>query len=160
MKNVFFYEFEIGTIGIGEYQEKISDIFFSADNIKDKYQIKESPLILEAKKQLKEYFSRRRTSFDLPLVFTKGTDFQKKVWMTLLQIPYGTTISYKKLAEMIANPKGARAVGGANNKNPIPIIVPCHRVIGAKGSLIGYGGGLEIKIKLLELEGFVLERSN
>lgn len=95
------------------------------------------------------------------MVFTRGTDFQKKVWQALLEIPYGVTKNYKELGEMVGCPKGARAVGGANNKNPISIIAPCHRVIGADGSLVGYGGGLKIKEKFLELEkGIVSARKN
>lgn len=98
-----------------------------------------------------EYFNGQRKSFDLPLN-PKGTEFQKKVWNALLNIPYGSTCSYKDIAVNIGNEKACRAVGGANNKNPIFIIIPCHRVIGKNGSLVGYGGGLDIKLKLLELE--------
>lgn len=101
--------------------------------------------------QLAEYFAGKRKSFDLPLEML-GTDFQKKVWAALAEIPYGETRSYKDIAERIGNAKACRAVGGANNKNPISIIIPCHRVIGAGGSLVGYGGGLDNKTLLLELE--------
>jgi methylated-DNA-[protein]-cysteine S-methyltransferase len=101
--------------------------------------------------QLKAYFAGQRTSFELPLVLV-GTDFQKEVWMALREIPYGETISYKELAESIGRPKAVRAVGAANGANPIPIIIPCHRVIGNDGSLTGFGGGLPLKKKLLELE--------
>ena len=93
----------------------------------------------------------KRKSFDLPLK-PEGTEFQKKVWNALLDIPYGETRSYKDIAVAIGNPKACRAVGMANNRNPISIIIPCHRVIGANGSLVGYGGGLPIKIELLNLE--------
>ncbi|MDQ0416658.1 O-6-methylguanine DNA methyltransferase [Croceifilum oryzae] len=103
--------------------------------------------------QLLEYFDRKRKEFDLPLDLT-GTPFQQLVYRQLCKIPYGTVASYKQVAEAIGVPKAVRAVGGANNKNPISIIVPCHRVIGANGSLVGYGGGLEIKKNLLQLEGF------
>lgn len=160
MKKMFFYQSRIGTIGIGEVRGEISDIVFSKDDIQGDYQLKETLIIIEAKKQLDEYFKGERKAFDLPLVFTRGTDFQKKVWKALLEIPYGTTKNYKELAEMAGCPKGARAVGGANNKNPISIIVPCHRVIGADGSLVGYGGGLEIKKELLKLEGMTFEKNN
>lgn len=102
-------------------------------------------------KQLNEYFSGQRTEVEVPLLI-KGTDFQESVWNELLRIPYGKTISYGDLAERLDNPGGMRAVGAANGQNPIPIIVPCHRVIAADGSLGGYTGGLEIKHKLLELE--------
>ena len=113
--------------------------------------ISETPLLTEAAKQLLEYFSGNRTSFDLPLA-PSGTEFQQKVWQALQTIPYGETWSYKKVAEAIGNPKASRAVGMANNKNPIAIMIPCHRVIGANGKLVGYAGGLDIKSTLLELE--------
>ncbi len=112
---------------------------------------KSTPLLDEAAKQLEEYFKGQRQVFDLPLN-PQGTVFQKQVWQALCQIPYGETRSYKDIAEMIGNPKACRAVGGANNKNPIMIVIPCHRVIGANGKLVGYGGGLNIKEYLLNLE--------
>ena len=101
--------------------------------------------------QLQSYFAGDRKNFELDLVL-EGTDFQKKVWTALQEIPYGETISYKKLAETVGSPKGVRAVGAANGANPIPIIIPCHRVIGKDGSLTGFGGGLPLKKQLLELE--------
>ena len=111
----------------------------------------ETPLIKEACRQLSEYLKGERKTFDLPLN-PKGTDFQKCVWRALCDIPYGETRTYKQIAEAIGNPKAVRAVGMANNRNPITIIVPCHRVIGANGKLVGYGGGLEMKEFLLRLE--------
>ena len=110
-----------------------------------------SALTKRAINQLKEYFSGTRKSFDLPLEMN-GTEFQLKVWNELCNIPYGETRSYKDIAEKIGNPKAVRAVGGANNKNKLMIVVPCHRVIGANDSLTGYAGGIEVKKKLLELE--------
>lgn len=104
-----------------------------------------------AKKQLDEYFAGERKVFDLPITFN-GTDFQKKVWRALCEIPYGETRSYKEIAITIGNEKACRAVGMANNKNPITIIVPCHRVIGSNSKLVGYAGGLDMKKGLLELE--------
>jgi len=101
--------------------------------------------------QLREYFAGEREEFDLPLVFD-GTQFQLSVWRSLQKIPYGKTVSYLDLAKKIGNPKAVRAVGLANGCNPIPIIVPCHRVIGSDGSLTGFGGGLPTKQKLLALE--------
>lgn len=101
--------------------------------------------------ELSEYFQGRRTEFSVPLN-PSGTQFQKQVWKALREIPYGETRSYKEIAEVIGNPKACRAVGMANHKNPLPILVPCHRVIGSDGSLTGYAGGLEIKKKLLCLE--------
>jgi methylated-DNA-[protein]-cysteine S-methyltransferase len=102
-------------------------------------------------KQLREYFDGQRTEFDLPLA-PKGTEFQHKVWRQLQAIPYGQKISYRELAHRVDNPKGFRAVGSANGKNPIAIIIPCHRVIAADGTLGGFGGGLPTKEKLLALE--------
>lgn len=107
--------------------------------------------IAAAVEQLAQYFAGDRTEFDLPLAPT-GTEFQVTVWSALQEIPYGETISYGELASRIGNPKASRAVGLANGRNPIAIIIPCHRVIGADGSLTGYGGGLPTKVKLLELE--------
>lgn len=111
----------------------------------------ETPLLAETKRQLKEYFEGRRKEFTIPL-FMRGTSFQKKVWEQLLTIPYGETVTYGEIAARIGNPRAGRAVGMANHHNPVSIIVPCHRVIGADGRLTGYGGGLPIKEKLLELE--------
>ena len=105
----------------------------------------------EVTRQLNEYFAGKRTRFDLKLA-PEGTKFQRQVWKALRRIPYGKTISYAELADRIGNPKAVRAVGGANGKNPIPIVIPCHRVIGADGSLTGFGGGLETKVALLALE--------
>jgi len=108
-------------------------------------------VLAEAVKQLREYFAGKRTEFDLPLV-PEGTAFQRSVWKCLREIPYGETISYAELAKRVGNPKAARAVGSANGKNPLPIVIPCHRVIAADGTLGGFGGGLPTKAKLLDLE--------
>jgi methylated-DNA-[protein]-cysteine S-methyltransferase len=110
-----------------------------------------SPLMSETLRQLRLYFAGELRRFDLPLAMI-GTDFQKRVWNALLTIPYGETRSYTQIAVQIGAPRAVRAVGAANGRNPIPIIVPCHRVIGASGSLVGFGGGLAWKRKLLELE--------
>ena len=109
------------------------------------------PVLLNTQQQLTEYFNHQRTVFDLALVF-QGTDFQKKVWQALLTIPFGETRSYKQIAEQIGNVKAVRAVGAANGKNPISIIAPCHRVVGANGKLVGFAGGLENKEILLKIE--------
>ncbi|MNB77019.1 Methylated-DNA--protein-cysteine methyltransferase [compost metagenome] len=101
--------------------------------------------------QLTEYFEGRRRDFALPLDM-RGTPFQLQVWAALRNIPYGASASYKEIAQAVGNVKAVRAVGGANNRNPVPVIVPCHRVIGAAGALVGYAGGLGIKSRLLELE--------
>jgi methylated-DNA-[protein]-cysteine S-methyltransferase len=107
--------------------------------------------VAEAVRQLRQYFAGKRTDFDLPLA-PQGTEFQRTVWRNLQQIPYGETISYGELAKRVGNPKASRAVGAANGSNPIPIVIPCHRVIGANGKLTGFGGGLPVKEKLLALE--------
>lgn len=110
------------------------------------------PVLLETARQLNEYFAGQRRQFDLPLDF-EGTAFQQKVWQALLSIPFGETRSYKQIAEQIGHAKAVRAVGAANGKNPISIIAPCHRVVGANGKLVGFAGGLENKSILLEIEG-------
>lgn len=106
----------------------------------------------EARRQLLEYFDGGRRDFDLPLS-PRGTAFQLRVWQTLATIPFGQTWSYQQLAKACGNAKAMRAVGAANGRNPLPIVVPCHRVIGADGSLTGFGGGIETKAALLRLEG-------
>ena len=115
-------------------------------------------VIGDALRQLREYFAGRRAAFDLPLD-PVGTGFQRSVWRSLQEIPYGTTISYGELARRIGNPKASRAVGAANGLNPIPIVIPCHRVIGANGKLTGFGGGLPTKEALLALEARGLTRA-
>ncbi|WP_343585194.1 methylated-DNA--[protein]-cysteine S-methyltransferase [Herbaspirillum sp.] len=114
------------------------------------------PVLLETQRQLSEYFAGRRTGFDVPLVF-EGTDFQKRVWAALLTIPYGQTRTYLEIARQLGNEKAVRAVGAANGRNPISIIAPCHRVIGAGGELTGFGGGLPAKKALLAIEGISTE---
>jgi methylated-DNA-[protein]-cysteine S-methyltransferase len=111
----------------------------------------------EGIRQLREYFAGQRREFDLRLA-PEGTEFQKSVWRRLQEIPYGATISYGELAKRVGNSNASRAVGAANGKNPLPIVVPCHRVIGANGKLVGFGGGLPVKQALLEIEGKVHER--
>lgn len=115
----------------------------------------EVPVLIETRRQLDQYFRGERTTFDVPLA-TAGTPFQQRVWRELCEIPYGRTWSYGELATRVGNPKASRAVGLANGRNPISIIVPCHRVIGADGSLTGYGGGLPCKKGLLSFESGVL----
>lgn len=114
--------------------------------------LQDTPLLLEAKRQLEEYFAGLRAGFSLPLN-PQGTAFQKKVWQQLEAIPYGQTRTYGQIAAAVGQPTASRAVGGANHNNPIAIVIPCHRVIGANGKLTGYAGGLDIKEKLLRLEG-------
>jgi len=150
MSNIFFYDTAIGRMTIEESDECVTYVHFG-EVIRPDSTIIETDLLKRAGQQLKEYFEGTRFSFDLPLKM-EGTEFQIKVWNALLQIPFGETRSYKQIAEAVGNPLGSRAVGNANNKNKISIIVPCHRVIGANGKLVGYEGGLDIKEKLLNLE--------
>lgn len=111
------------------------------------------PVLQQASQELQEYFAGKRRTFDVPLNLSAGTDFQQRVWHSLLGIGPGTTSTYGAISQSIGKPRAVRAVGGAVGRNPIGIIVPCHRVIGANGSLIGYAGGLERKVALLRLEG-------
>ena len=149
MENIFFYETPVGRICIGEENGCITHVTWS--KIPQEYVLAETELVLNCKKQLDEYFAGKRETFDLPLA-PKGTEFQQKVWNALKEIPYGETRTYGEIAAAIGNPKAARAVGMANNKNPIGILIPCHRVVGANGKLVGYAGGMEKKEFLLELE--------
>jgi methylated-DNA-[protein]-cysteine S-methyltransferase len=111
-------------------------------------------LLAEVERQLGEYFGGQRRTFDLPLA-PQGTDFQRRVWKALLEIPFGTTAAYSDIAAAIGAPAAVRAVGAANGQNPISIVIPCHRIIGKDGSLTGYGGGLPVKQFLLQLEGAI-----
>ena len=119
----------------------------------------ETPLLTEATRQLRAYFDGTLTAFDLPLK-AKGTAFQEKCWAALREIPYGQTATYGEQARKIGHPKASRAVGGANHRNPIMIVIPCHRVVGADGSLTGFGGGLDMKAWLLGHERAVLNKRN
>lgn len=153
MRFLYYYETPIGKIGIAEQDEHITHIFFEGEDISslEKFQNKETPILKEANMQLQEYFKGQRTDFSLPLAAV-GTAFMLRVWDALREIPYGETRSYKDIAIAAGNSKACRAVGMANNRNPIAIIIPCHRVIGSNGALVGYGGGLHIKSFLLDLE--------
>lgn len=141
----------IGMICVESNEEAITGLFFEKNKTQYKQEKPETDLLKRAGEQLKEYFSGKRKTFDLPLS-PSGTEFQKKVWKALCTIPYGETRSYGEIAAQIGNPKACRAVGGANNKNPIMIFIPCHRVIGADGSLVGFGGGIDAKKFMLNLE--------
>ena len=147
MKKIYYYDTYAGKIGIAEEDGAITDIVFKTIDCS----VEETELIRETKRQLDEYFAGKRKDFDVPTRLN-GTEFQKRVWLALRGIPYGKTASYKDIAAAVGCPKGYRAVGMANNRNPISIIYPCHRVVGSDGSLTGYGGGLDVKAKLLELE--------
>ncbi|TCT14302.1 methylated-DNA-[protein]-cysteine S-methyltransferase [Natranaerovirga pectinivora] len=149
--NIIYRKYLESPIGILELignKEYLTEV-----NFINKIEMQEytNPILELTATQLREYFLLERDIFDIPLQLD-GTDFRIKVWNALKTIPYGKAYSYKDIAILIGNEKACRAVGNANNKNPIPIIIPCHRVIGANGQLVGYGGGLHIKKYLLELE--------
>jgi methylated-DNA-[protein]-cysteine S-methyltransferase len=154
---MFYDYFETGVVGrltLVADEKGLRHINFQtsrhAVQIKDDWERNPS-FLTEEKKQLKAYFDGKLKTFKLPLA-PMGTDFQKRVWQTLQRIPYGAVTSYQWVAEKIGNPKAVRAVGGANGKNPLAIVVPCHRVIGRDGSLTGFSAGLDIKARLIKLE--------
>lgn len=150
MVNSYIFNTIIGIIKISEENNYIIGINMS-DKVNENERYYESKLIKEAHNQLQEYFDGKRKKFTLPLKYD-GTIFQKKVWNYLRTIPYGTTVSYEDVAIGIDCKKACRAVGNANNKNKIIILVPCHRVIGKNKKLVGFGCGIDVKEKLLELE--------
>ncbi len=147
-----YYESPIGTVEIGGTDSAITRLYFVESYRAD---VVSAPLIDEAIDQMAAYFIDGQTTFDLPLEL-RGTDFQKQVWNQLLTVPYGRTVGYQSIADALGNPTAVRAVGAANGQNPISIIVPCHRIIGSDGRLIGYGGGLWRKEWLLRHEGALL----
>lgn len=148
--NKGYYDSPIGMLEIKEVDGAIVAIDFIDKDLLEKETLSDE--IEKCKNELKEYFNGDRRDFTVKIDFLKGTDFQRSVWKSLRNIEYGKTVSYKDIAENIGNSKAVRAVGGANNKNPIMIIVPCHRVIGKNGKLTGYAGGLEAKEYLINLE--------
>ena len=151
MKYIYYYTFPFCKLGIAEENSAISRIFFEKGKPSKDFEKKETSLIKKTAKELDEYFNGKRKTFDVPVALY-GSDFTVKTWEALCAIPYGETRSYGEVAAMVGNPKACRAVGLANNRNPIPIIVPCHRVIGKNGSLTGYALGLETKKRLLDHE--------
>ena len=167
MKNesMFFYDSPLGRIIIVEDSTAVTHLYFivgdaaaadtdlnyTAESIFHGAVLEETPLLKEASRQLEEYFSGKRKEFSLPLA-PAGTAFQQSVWNALKDIPYGQTRSYGQIARTLGNARAGRAVGMANSKNPISVIIPCHRVIGSDGKLVGYGGGLDKKAYLLALE--------
>lgn len=150
-----FYDSPVGRLILSGTESALSGLWISgekhAPGIGETW-VRNESVFAEARRQLDEYFAGTRRAFDLPLA-AGGTDFQQRVWAGLCRIPFGSTRSYGQLAVELGSPKGMRAVGLANGKNPISIVVPCHRVIGADNSLTGYGGGLAAKRWLLEHEG-------
>ncbi len=149
--SVFFYETEIGIIGIEENNGFISNIYFGKENISKDIEIKETDMLKEASIQLNKYINGELKEFNLPLS-PKGTEFMNEVWRGLCKIPYGEVLTYKEMGEKIGRPKAARAIGLACNRNPIPIFIPCHRIVGSNGKLTGYLGGIDIKERLLNIE--------
>ncbi len=155
-KRYAIYKTDIGDLVVAEENGAITDVFTGPDvPVTFHAREEETPLTAQAADQIRQYLHGQRQTFTLPLA-PHGTEFQQAVWKALAQIPYGHTCSYKDMAIAIGNPKAVRAVGMANHHNPIPFIIPCHRVIGADGSLVGYGGGLALKKRLLDLERSVL----
>lgn len=152
MQHAYIYQTKLGKIMITEDGIGITGLSVLREDVSiSDLKLNETELIRETADQLEEYLSGSRKDFNVKLN-PKGTAFQRKVWKALQDIPYGETRSYKQIAEAVGNEKACRAVGMANHANPIMIIIPCHRVIGANGKLVGYGGGLELKSRLLELE--------
>lgn len=145
----------LGWVEFKASEQGITQLIFCGQ---EKSTVNTNHITERCKKQLQEYFSGHRQVFDVALD-PKGTAFQQQVWHCLAQIPYGVTVSYLDIAKMINRPKGAQAVGGANGRNPISIIVPCHRVVGANGALTGYAGGIERKLWLLKHEGSAIKSS-
>jgi methylated-DNA-[protein]-cysteine S-methyltransferase len=156
--NLYFQQTTLGKLGIAEHNGNITDVYFANDVIPQDIDIAETALINEAFSQLNAYLAGERTEFSLPLA-PRGTAFMQTVWKALCNVPYASTASYKDIALAINNPKAVRAVGQANNKNPIPIFIPCHRIIGSNGKLVGYSGGLEIKEFLLALERYNAQKA-
>lgn len=151
MKTICWRESPIGPLGVGEEDGAITLILFAGQQPPEGYREGETSLLREAWAQLERYFAGELRQFSLPLA-PAGTPFQQAVWRALEEIPYGETRSYGEIASQVGRPKASRAVGAANHRNPIPIVIPCHRVIGAGGTLTGYGGGLDRKKLLLDLE--------
>ena len=165
--NIQYFKTPVGEVILGSFEGKLcmADWRYrkmrnSIDSrlqkgLKAKYVEQDTPVLEQTRMQMNEYFHRKRKTFDIPLLMV-GTDFQKQVWHGLIAIPYGTTCSYLELSKNIGNEKAVRAVASANGANAISIMIPCHRIIGSDGSLVGYAGGLAAKKKLLQLEQALL----
>lgn len=153
--NTLILNSPIGALQLVSDGSALSEIRFSGTHRRTSGDSASDPTLSAAARQLDEYFAGRRRSFELPLA-AQGTDFQRQVWQALAEIPYGELRSYRDIARGIGRDKAVRAVGAANGRNPLPIVVPCHRVIGSNGTLTGFAGGLEVKRQLLQLEGALL----
>lgn len=148
---LYHYETAIGRISVAEKSGRITDLFFEADQLPYCFELSETAILKEAFRQLESYLAGNLKEFSLPLE-PQGTVFMQSVWQALGKIPYGTTASYKDVAVAVGKPNAARAVGQANNRNPLPVFIPCHRVIGTNGKLVGYSSGVDLKEKLLDIE--------
>lgn len=154
MKRYCYYDSPIGMMLLAGREGVLGELYFpnaTATLTVSAEWVLDEAVFAEPLRQLREYFAGRRQEFDL-VVDPQGTPFQKEVWRELCRIPYGETASYQAIAERLGKPKACRAVGMANGRNPLPIIIPCHRIIGKNGTLTGFGGGLPVKRQLLELE--------
>jgi methylated-DNA-[protein]-cysteine S-methyltransferase len=151
MRSLCFYQTPIGAIGIVECDGALTHLYFDGEPVPGDVVGQETNLLKEAGRQLQLYFCGQLHDFTLPLS-PAGTEYLRRVWEKLRAIPYGETRSYREIAQSLGNPKAARAVGLANNKNPLPLFIPCHRVIGTNRNLVGYRGGLPVKQQLLQLE--------
>ena len=149
---VLYRDYPIGTLGLMDDGQGLSRVFLRREGVKYGFPEGETPLTVQAAEELEEYFARRRNTFTVPLS-PHGTEFQLAVWKALRDIPYGQTRTYGEIAGLVGHPKAARAVGMANHDNPLLIFTPCHRVVGKDGALTGFACGLEVKRRLLELEG-------
>ena len=146
-----YFESDIGILSVSTYNQEVISICF-VDEI-EKTSASPSPVLQKALKQIEEYFNGKRSEFDFPYRWV-GTDFQVKIWKLVSRIPYGTSLAYVKVAQAYGDAKMVRAVAAALAKNPLIILIPCHRVMGSDGSLVGYSAGIDKKRQLLELEGF------
>ena len=149
---VLYWDYPIGTLGLMDDGRGLSRVFLRREGVKYDFSEGETPLTNQAAVELEEYFGRQRTVFTVP-ISPHGTEFQLAVWKALRDIPYGQTRTYGEIAAAVGRPKASRAVGAANHDNPLLIITPCHRVVGKDGSMTGFACGLDIKRRLLELEG-------
>ena len=161
--NIQYYKSKIGELIMGSFEEKLCLLDFKYRRMRKTvdsrikkglnadYIEQDNRILQETKNQFDEYLSGERREFDIPVLMV-GSDFQKNVWKALMKVPYGTTATYLQLAKSIGNENAARAVAAANGANAIAIIIPCHRIIGSDGELVGYGGGLPVKKRLLKLE--------
>lgn len=149
--NIFQYSMDMGVIGISEQDGKLTNIYFETDPVPGNISVRETETIREAYRQLARYFAGELWEFSLPLA-PQGTQFLRAVWDQLRAVAYGQTATYSQIAARAGNPRAVRAVGLACARNPLPFVIPCHRILGASGKLTGYRGGLALKQKLLEME--------